>query len=154
MIVINGTVSDEVKEHLRSGCSHPVAHRHGNLILAGRPTKILGKAVDIIIKGTETFTFQAANNTLYYKNSDFVSIPHDDIVFASCTHFKWGDGGVIADMKDGEFIFNYTKSSGIGTGNISFKNDALFTSASAAKEWFKAQYDKGDPVIVTAYVKE
>ena len=106
------------------------------------------------ITGDETFNFQAANNTVYYKNNDFASVPHDNIVYASCTHFKWGNGAVIADMADGEFIFNYTKASGIGTGNISFKNDSLFTSASVAKAWFKEQVENGTPVTITCYVKK
>lgn len=35
MIVINGSVSDEIKQNLMSGGTHPVARRHGNLIVAG-----------------------------------------------------------------------------------------------------------------------
>lgn len=108
----------------------------------------------IVITGDETFNFQTANNTVYYKNSDFINIPHDSIVYARCTRFAWGNGAVIADMTDGQFIFNYTKSSGIGTGNISFKNDTLFTSATAAKDWFREQVAKGTPVTITAYVKQ
>lgn len=108
----------------------------------------------IIITGDEPFTFQSANNTLYYKNSDFINIPHDNIVYASCTHFAWGNGAVIADMKDGQFIFNYTKSSGIGTGNISFKRDDLFDNTTNGKTWFREQYANGTPVTITAYVKK
>lgn len=107
----------------------------------------------LTITGEEPFTFQSANNTVYYKNSDFINVPHENIVYAHCTHFEWGSGAVIADMKDGQFIFNYTKSSGIGTGNVSFKRDDLFTGTSAAKEWFKAQAENGTPVTITVYVK-
>ena len=106
------------------------------------------------VTGDESFNFQVANNTVYYKNNQFTNVPHDNIVYAECTHFEWGDGAVIADMKDGQFIFNYTKSSGIGTGNISFKRDDLFTSASVAKDWFRAQAANGTPVIITVYVKK
>lgn len=109
---------------------------------------------EFTVTGDESFNFQAANNTVYYKNSDFVNVQHENIVYAYCTHFDWGDGAVIADMKDGEFIFNYTKASGIGTGNISFKNDALFTSTSGAKAWFKEQADNGKPVTIICYIKE
>lgn len=109
---------------------------------------------EIVITGNETFNFQAADNTVYYKNSDFVNVPHKNIVFASCTHFEWDDGAVIADLDDGKFLFNYTKSTGIGTGNISFKRNDLFTSSSAAKEWFKEQADSGKPVTITVYVKK
>lgn len=35
MIVINGTVSDEIKQHLCCGGTHPVARRHANMIIAG-----------------------------------------------------------------------------------------------------------------------
>ena len=108
----------------------------------------------IVVTGEETFNFQAANNTMYYKNSDFISVPHDNIVFASCTHFNWGSDDVISTMKDGEFIFNYTQASGIGTGNVSFKNDTLFTDSSTAKAWFREQAANGTPVTITAYVKK
>lgn len=154
MIVINGTVSDRTKQQLANGEAHPTARKHGNLIIAGSNSAIDGRRVVFVVEGDESFTIQAANNTLYYKNSDFVNVPHGDIVYASCTHFKWGDGAIIADMADGEFIFNYTKASGIGTGNVSFKNDALFTSASVGKAWFREQYENGTPVVVTVYVKE
>ena len=154
MIVVNGTVSEDLRKDLKAGKMHPVARRHGNLTIAGGNFNYEGNRVEIVITGTESFTFQSANNTLYYKNSDFVNIPHDSITYAYCTHFSWGNGGVIADMKDGEFIFNYTKSSGIGTGNVSFKNDAIFTSLAEGKNWFKAQYDNGTPVTVVAYIKE
>ena len=107
----------------------------------------------IVVTGDETFNFQSANNTVYYKNNDFINIPHDAIVYATCTHFTWGSGAVIADMKDGQFIFNYTKSTGIGTGNISFKKDDLFTSASDAKTWLKEQVTNGTPVTITVYIK-
>lgn len=109
---------------------------------------------EIVITGNETFNFQAANNTVYYKNNDFVNISHGNIVYASCTHFEWGSGAVIADMKDGEFIFNYTKSTGVGTGNISFKKDDLFTSSSVAKAYFQEQVAKGTPVTITVFVKK
>ena len=107
----------------------------------------------IVITGDEAFNFQAANNTVYYKNSQFTNIPHDNIVYASCTHFKWGSGDVIANMSDGEFIFNYTKASGVGTGNISFKRNDLFDSATTAKNWFKEQVANGTPVTITCYIK-
>lgn len=35
MIVVNGLVSNELKEHLCEGGAHSVARRHGNLIIAG-----------------------------------------------------------------------------------------------------------------------
>lgn len=35
VIVINGTVSEEIKQQLLDGGTHPVARRHGNLIIAG-----------------------------------------------------------------------------------------------------------------------
>ena len=35
MIIINGFVSDEIKQRLLSGGTHPVARRHANLIIAG-----------------------------------------------------------------------------------------------------------------------
>lgn len=108
---------------------------------------------EITITGNETFNFQAANNTVYYKNSKYVSVPHENIVYASCTHFSWGDGDVIANMEDGEFIFNYTKATGMGTGNISFKKNDIFTSAAAAKAWFVEQADKGTPVTISCWVK-
>ena len=158
MIVINGTVPDELKQHLMSGGSHHVARKHGNLIIGcgNEPAKAEAtcKKVVFVVTGEEAFTFQAANNAVYHKYTNYVNIPHNDVVYAVCTHFKWGNGAVIADMKDGEFILNYTKSSGIGTGNVTFKYDALFTSASEAKAWLKEQYAKGTPVTVIAYVKE
>ena len=154
MIVINGFVSDKVKQRLLEGETHPTARRHGNLILAGGNYAVDGRKVVFVVTGDEAFTIQTANNTLYYKNSDCVNVPHGDVIYATCTHFKWGNGAVIADMKDGEFILNYTKSTGIGTGNVSFKNDSLFTSTSEGKAWFKEQYENGTPVVVVAYIKE
>ena len=109
--------------------------------------------VQFTVTGEESFNFQAANNTVYYKNSDFVSIPHDNIVFATCTHFKWGSGDVISSMNDGEFIFNYTKATGIGTGNVSFKRNDIFDSAASAKAWFREQTANGTPVTITVYIK-
>ena len=111
------------------------------------------QAHQFIVTGNETFNYQAADKTVYYKNSDFTNVPHNSIIHAHCTHFKWDDGAVIADLNDGCFLFNYTKSSGIGTGNISFRRDDLFTSSSVAKEWFKEQAANGTPVIVTCYIK-
>lgn len=116
----------------------------------------IGTAVrthQFIVTGDESFNFQAANNTVYYKNSTFASLSKNNFIHATCTHFKWGNGAVIADMKDGQFIFNYTVSSGLTTGNVSFKNDELFTSASVAKAWFKEQAENGTPVIVTCFIK-
>ena len=153
MIVVNGFVCEELKQHLMAGGTHPVARRHGNMIVAGGIFPSC-KTIEITITGNESFTIQAANNTVYYKNSDFVNVPHDKIVCAHCTHFNWGEGAVIGDMKDGEFIFNYTKATGIGTGNVSFKINALFDSTSNAKAWFKEQVEKGTPVTIVAYIKE
>ena len=156
MIVINGTIPEEIKQHmLKGGCYSP-SRRHGNLIVAGGhftcgDNSTVKKV--FTVTGEESFTFQSANNTMYHKYADFVNIPHGDLVFATCTHFNWGSGAVIADMADGDFILNYTKSSGIGTGNVSFRNDSLFKSASEAKAWFKEQYAKGTPVVVVVYVK-
>ena len=154
MIVINGNVPDEIRKHLRNGGSKHPHRQHGNLVIAGGKHKGEGKKVVFVVTGDESFTFQSANNTLYYKFSDFVNVPHDDVLYATCTHFKWGSGAVIADMADGEFILNYTKSSGVGTGNVSFKNDKLFTSNATGKEWLRQQYAKGTPVTVVAYIKE
>lgn len=153
MIVINGSVTDEVKQLLLSGGSHCVARRHANLIIAGGCYTGC-KKIEFVVTGDETFNFQTANHTAYFKYSPAVNIPHDDIVCASCTHFKWGSGAVIGDMNDGEFIFNYTKSSGIGTGNVSFRNNTLFNSTSDAKAWFEEQVGNGTPVTITAYIKE
>ena len=44
MIVINGSVTDELKQHLMQGGTHPVARIHGNLIIAG------GNDVDMVVK--------------------------------------------------------------------------------------------------------
>ncbi len=109
---------------------------------------------EIVVTGNESFNFQAADSTVYYKNSALANVPHENIVYAECTHLKWGSGAVIAQMNDKEFIFNYTAATGIGTGNTSFKDEDLFTSANAAKEWFKAQAENGTPVTITVYVKE
>ncbi len=158
MIVINGTVSEEIKKHLLAGGTCPPHRRHGNLVIAGGSytggTDVPCKKIVFVVTGDEAFTFQAANNAMYHKYTDYINIPHGDVVYATCTHFTWGSGAVIADMKDGEFILNYTKATGIGTGNVTFKNDTLFTSAADAKAWFKEQYAKGTPVTVVAYVKE
>lgn len=35
MIVVNGFVSEKIKRHLMAGGTHPMARRHGNLIIAG-----------------------------------------------------------------------------------------------------------------------
>lgn len=154
MIVINGTVSDRVKQQLLDGKPHPTARRHGNIIIAGSNSAVDGNRMEIVLTGSEAFTFQSSDNTVYYKNSDFINVPHANIVYAYCTHFKWDDGAIIADLDDGCFLFNYTKATGIGTGNVSFKRKDLFTSLSVAKAWLKEQYDKGTPVTVVAYIKE
>lgn len=154
MIVINGSVTEEVKQRLKEGKCHPVARRHADLIIAGCCYAGCRK-LEIIVTGTETITYRGEYNLIYYKNNDMINIPHDDIVCATCTHgFKWGAGDVVATVQDKEFIFNYTKASGIGTGNTSFRDDALFTSSADSKAWLKEQYENGTPVTITVYIKE
>lgn len=111
------------------------------------------KRLEFIVTGTEAMTFRSELNLVYYKNSDLANIPHKDIIHATCTHFDWGDGSVVAEVNDGEFIFNYTVSSGVGTGNVSLRNDKLFTSSSEAKNWFKEQVANGTPVTIVAYIR-
>ena len=157
MIVINGCIPDEIKQHLLKGGSHPPQRRHGNVIVAGGncfvPTGVAVKKVVFTATGDESWTFQTANNTLYHKFSEYVNVPHSDLVYAVCTHFSWGKGAIIGDMNDKEFILNYTASTGNGTGNVSFQDRNLFTSAAVAKAWFKEQYENGTPVTVVAYFK-
>ena len=153
MIVINGSVTEELKEHLLAGGTHPVARIHGNLIIAGG--NFTGRReVEIKITGDETFTFSSSSKAVYFMNPAFANLTREDIISVECTHFTYGSGNVLAEMNDGEFIFNITTATGLTTGNVSFKNSGIFTSLGEATAWFKAQYEKGTPVIVTAYIKD
>ena len=110
--------------------------------------------IQFIVTGDEAFTFNSANKAVYFKNEDFALKTREQLVNATCTHFTYGAGNVLAEMNDGEFIFNFTTSTGLTTGNVSFKNSAVFTSKEKAVAWFKEQYANGTPVTVTCYIKE
>lgn len=157
MIVVNGFVSDEVKEKLLAGGTDEVARRHGNLIIAGGFGGMdTGGVKTLTITGNESFTFSSGNKTVYFMYSGLTNVMREDIINVSCTHFAYGDGIVLADMNNGEFIFNCSSTSegARATGNISFKDTTNFTSKDAAAAWFKAQYANGTPVTITYEVCE
>jgi hypothetical protein len=108
--------------------------------------------IQFTVTGDESFTFSSANKALYFMNADLTNVHKEDIISATCSHFKFGSGNVLADMNDGEFIFNVTVATGLATGNVSFKKSDVFTSRDAGVAWFKEQYANGTPVIVTVYL--
>lgn len=110
--------------------------------------------VQFIVTGDENFTYNSANKAVYFKHDDVALKTREQIVDATCTHFTYGAGNVLAEMNDGEFIFNITVADGLTTGNVSFKNSKVFTSKSSAVAWFKEQVANGTPVTVTCYIKE
>lgn len=118
--------------------------------LSAKPLK---GGIPIVITGDEPFTFSSTNKALYFMESRLSNLTREDIAFAHCTHFTYGSGNVLADMNDGEFIFNITVATGLTTGNVSFKKTDTFTSLENGKAWFKKQYEKGTPVTVTAYIR-
>ena len=161
MIVINGTVSDEIKQQLKAGKTHPVARRHANLIIAGGILTESGGVdepehsvkIQFTVTGDEVLTFSSSNKALYFMRADLTNVHKEDIISATCSHFKFGSGNVLADMNDGEFIFNVTVATGLATGNVSFKKSDVFTSRDAGVAWFKQQYANGTPVVVTVYLR-
>lgn len=152
MKVINGTVSDEIKQHLIDGGFHPVARRHGNLIIAGGNLSNQ-RVLKLVVTGGESFTFNTDNNAIYLAFSSINGVQTKNIVGANCTHFTYGSGYLLAEMNDGEFILNASRTTEKATGNVSFKNKSLFTSKDAAVKWFKEQYSKGTPVTVAAFIE-
>ena len=110
--------------------------------------------VQIIVTGDEAFSFSSANKAVYFMNEDVALKNREQIVNATCTHFTYGAGNVLAEMNDGEFIFNITAADGLTTGNVSFKNSKVFTSKANAAAWFKEQLANGTPVTITCYIKE
>lgn len=110
--------------------------------------------VQFTVTGNEEFTFNSSNKAVYFKNNDVALKTKAQIINATCTHFAYGAGNVLAEMNDGEFIFNVTVGDGLTTGNVSFKNSTVFTSKEKAVAWFKEQYANGTPVTVTCYIKE
>lgn len=159
MIVINGTVSDDIKQQLKAGKTHPVARRHANLIIAGGILTESGGVdepehsykIQFTVTGNESFTYSSNSKAVYFMNNDLKYLSKDEIVLATCTHFTYGDGGVLADMNEGEFIFNVDSAMGATTGNVSFKDTSVLTSKDASIAWFKQQYANGTPVVVTVY---
>lgn len=111
------------------------------------------QVVRFTVTGDEAFTFSASSKAAYFMNSAMANVERAAIT-AECTHFTFGSGNVLADMKDGEFIFNVTAATGLTTGNVSFKKDSVFADKTSAAAWFKAQYENGTPVIVTAYIRK
>ena len=110
---------------------------------------------EIVVDGTESMTFSAANNAVYFMKSDIAGKNKEYFINPGCTHFTYGDGNVLAQMNDGEFIFNMSSASGnVASGNISFKNVSAFTSLANAVAWFNEQAANGTPVTITYYVKE
>ena len=106
--------------------------------------------VKLVITGDESFTFSSANNAVYFKYNNIANIEKSNIFNCSCTHFNYGSGSVLANMSNGEFIFNMSSASGtITSGNVSFKDTMRFTSLAKAVEWFKEQYNNGTPVTIT-----
>lgn len=160
MIVINGTVSDEIKQQLKAGKTHPVARRHANLIIAGGIFTESGGVdepehsvkIQFTVTGDEAFNFSSTSKAAYYMNNEASFIYPDEIVLATCTHFNFGTGSVLADMNDGEFILNIDSAMGCTTGNVSFKKTDVLTSKDASIAWFKQQYANGTPVVVTVYL--
>lgn len=112
------------------------------------------KKITFVITGDETFTFSSANSAMYFMNTDMSNVMKSDIISAECTHFTYGSGNVLAEMKDDEFIFNITAATGLTTGNVSFKKTGTFTSKDTGIAWFKEQYAKGTPVTITVNVKQ
>lgn len=156
MIVVNGTVSDELKAKLKTGKTDTVAHRFGNLIVAGYCGAVDAKRISFVVTGNESFTYSSTSKAVYFMSDEMINVPKDNILSASCTHFKYGEGNTLSAMNEGEFIFNASTSGGIAiaTGNVSFKNTANLTSKDASVAWFKSQVSKGTPVTVTVYLKE
>jgi hypothetical protein len=107
--------------------------------------------IQFTVTGDEAFSYSANSKAVYFMNNDVAWVFKDDIIKATCTHFTFGTGEVLADMKDGEFIFNISSGLGTTTGNVSFRKDSVFTSKDKAVAWFKEQYANGTPVVVTAY---
>ena len=106
------------------------------------------------VTGDEAFTYSSANKALYFMNADLTWLYKDEIILATCTHFTYGAGDVLAQMNDGEFIFNVDSGLGFTTGNVSFKNSTIFTSKDAGVAWFKQQYANGTPVVVTVHIAQ
>lgn len=108
----------------------------------------------LVITGTESFTFNAANYAVYFRRSEIASKEKSEIIAPTCTHFKYGKGNVLANMNNGEFIFNTNSATSTTcSGNVSFKDTERFTSLDAATKWFKEQYANGTPVTITYYLK-
>lgn len=108
--------------------------------------------IQFTVTGNEEFSYSSGNKAVYFMNNDIAWVFKGDILEATCTHFTYGSGDVLADMNDGEFIFNVSSGMNTTTGNVSFKKVDIFTSKDKAVAWFKEQYANGTPVVVTAYI--
>lgn len=135
--------------------SHGVATVPDNLVgtflgaIAGDVAN--ARKIEFSVTGDEEFTFSSTSKAVYFMHSELAGTEKANVISATCTHFTFGSGSVLAEMNDGDFIFNV--SNGVLTGNVSFKNTGVLTSKAAAVEWFKAQRANGTPVVVTCYVK-
>ena len=107
MIVINGFVSNDLKQHLLLGGTHPVARRHANLIIAG------GDFSFTLPDGYTQLKYIESSGTQYI---DTGFVPNQDTRLVMKTEFKITGSnmflfGARTSEKENSFAFNaYTSN--------------------------------------------